>query len=93
MLDATFATAGERGAAAKVAAEVGVSFVGLFLETPLETRLERIGSRRADASDVDVDVARRQTAEPLGEKGWAALAASGSLNDMTALARARLRGA
>jgi hypothetical protein len=93
LLDATFATAAERSAAARVATEVGVPFAGLFLDAPLATRLERIGSRRADASDADADVARRQTADPVGEKGWAALAASGSLSDTTALARARLRGA
>jgi aminoglycoside phosphotransferase family enzyme/predicted kinase len=90
LLDATFATAAERSAAAQVAAEVGVGFAGLFLDAPLATRLERIGLRHADASDADADVARRQTAEPLGEKGWAPLPASGSLSDTTALARARL---
>jgi uncharacterized protein len=90
LIDATFATASERGAAAGAAAEVGVAFAGLFLDAPLETRLERIASRRDDASDADADVARRQTAEPIGEKGWAALSASGSLAGTTALARARL---
>jgi uncharacterized protein len=90
LIDATFAAAAERSAAAEAAAEVGVAFVGLFLDAPLATRLERIGARRADASDADADVARRQRAEPLGEKGWAALAASGSLHDTTVLARARL---
>ena len=90
LIDATFATAAERSAAAGAAAEVGVAFTGLFLDAPLATRLERIASRRDDASDADADVARRQTAEPLGEKGWAALAASGSLSDTTILARARL---
>jgi uncharacterized protein len=90
LLDATFAAAAERSAAAAAAAEAGVGFVGLFLDAPLATRLERIGSRRADASDADANVARRQTAEPLGEKGWAAVAASGSLGDTTVLARARL---
>ena len=92
LIDATFAAAAERSAAAGLAAEVGVAFAGLFLDAPLATRLERIGSRRADASDADADVARRQVAEPLGEKGWAAVAASGSLSDTTALARARLGG-
>jgi uncharacterized protein len=76
-----------------VAAEVGVVFAGLFLDAPLATRLERIGSRRDDASDADANVARRQTVEPLGERGWAALSASGSLAHTKALARARLRGA
>ena len=92
LLDATFAAAAERSAAAAVAAEVGVAFAGLFLDAPLATRLERIGARQADASDANADVARRQTAEPLGETGWAAVAASGSLGDTTARARARLHG-
>ena len=92
LIDATFAAAAERSAAAAAAAELGVAFAGLFLDAPLATRLGRIGSRRADASDADADVARRQTAEPLGEKGWSAVAASGSLSDTTALARARLHG-
>ncbi len=91
LIDATFAAAAERSAAAATAAELGVAFAGLFLDAPLATRLGRIGSRRADASDADADVARRQSAEPLAEKGWSTVAASGSLSDTTALARARLR--
>jgi predicted kinase len=90
LLDATFATAAERWGAAGAAAEVGVAFAGLFLDAPLATRLERIGSRRADASDADADVARRQKSEPLRERGWAALEASGTLSETTDLARARL---
>ncbi len=93
LLDATFAAAAERSAVAGAAADVGVAFRGLFLDAPLATRLERITSRRGDACDADPDVARRQTAEPLGEKGWAALSASGSLSDTMVLARARLPGA
>jgi uncharacterized protein len=92
LMDATFSAAAERSTAAAVAAEVGVAFAGLFLDAPLATRLERIGSRRADASDADADVARRQTAEPLAEQGWAAVAASGSLSDTKALARSCLGG-
>ena len=92
LLDATFAASAERCAAAAVATELGVAFAGLFLDAPLATRLERIGSRRADASDADSDVARRQIAEPLAEEGWAAVAASGSLSETLALARSRLDG-
>jgi aminoglycoside phosphotransferase family enzyme/predicted kinase len=92
LLDATFAAAAERSAVAAVATEVGVSFAGLFLDAPLATRLERIGSRQADASDADADVSRRQTAEPLAEEGWGALLASGSLSETLALARSRLDG-
>ena len=90
VVDATFATAAERAAAAGAAAEVGAAFAGLFLEAPLSIRLNRIASRRADASDADADVARGQTAEPLGERGWAALGAAGKLGETTSLALARL---
>ena len=83
LIDASFAAAAERSAAAGVATELGVPFAGLFLDAPLATRLERISARQADASDADVDVARRQAAEPLAEKGWAAMAASGSLSALT----------
>jgi aminoglycoside phosphotransferase family enzyme/predicted kinase len=93
MLDATFAAAAERSAAAGLAAEAGVPFTGLFLDAALDKRLERIASRRSDASDADAVVAHKQTADPLRQKGWAALPAFGSLSDTTALARARLRSA
>ena len=90
VLDATFSTAGEREAAARAAAEVGAAFEGLFLDAPLETRLARVGSRSADASDADVSVARGQRAEPLGERGWSALDASGALSETIAQAFGRL---
>jgi predicted kinase len=93
VLDATFAAASERAAAAGAAAEIGAAFAGFFLEAPLATRLERVASRRADASDADAEVASRQTAEPLGERGWAALGASGPLGETTRLALARLSSA
>jgi uncharacterized protein len=93
LLDATFATAQERAAAAGAAAEVGVAFAGIFLDAPLVTRLKRIATRRADVSDANGEVASRQTAEPLSEPGWAALAAGGDLAETTSLALARLSNA
>jgi uncharacterized protein len=93
LLDATFAGAEERSASARVAAEVGVGFAGLFLEAPLEKRLERIAARGVDASDADAAVARRQTADPVRQKGWAALPASGTLSDTMSVARSRLSSA
>jgi uncharacterized protein len=86
VLDATFSTAAQRKAAASVAAEVGVAFDGLYLNAALDTRLARVGARSADASDADAEVARRQRAEPLGERGWLTLDAEGSLEQTTALA-------
>jgi uncharacterized protein len=43
VLDATFATAAERGAATALAAEADVAFAGLFLDAPLATRPWRRG--------------------------------------------------
>jgi uncharacterized protein len=90
LLDATFSTARERQAAASVATEIGVAFDGFFLTAPLETRLDRIAARQADASDADAVVARRQSAEPLGEKGWGEVAAGGALTQTTAAVLKRL---
>jgi uncharacterized protein len=89
-LDATFSTAAEREAARGVAAEVGVAFDGLFLDASLKTRLARVGSRGADASDADAAVARAQRAEPLGERGWSPLDAGGAFSETVALALRRL---
>jgi uncharacterized protein len=93
VLDATFATAAERKVAADVASEVGARFAGLLLDAPLATRIARIASRRPGASDADAEVASRQKAEPLNEKGWTALDAKGTLGETTILARGRLSGA
>ncbi|MBV9287069.1 MAG: AAA family ATPase, partial [Hyphomicrobiales bacterium] len=90
VLDAMFSTAAERGAAALAAAETGVAFAGLFLEASLKTRLARIGTREADASDADAQVARRQRADPLVERGWSALDAEGTLDQTVVLALRRL---
>ena len=64
-----------------------------FSSTPRSRRASRaspLGAR--DASDADADVATRQKAEPLGERGWASLDAEGDLNRTTILALARLSG-
>jgi len=90
VLDATFSAARERAAAASIAAELGVAFDGLFLEAPLEARLARVAARRADASDADASVARWQRAEPLHERGWSPLDASGSLDSTAASALRRI---
>ncbi len=88
LLDATHAHGGERMQSAELANEVGVPFVGLWLEAPLDARLQRVAARRRDASDADADVARGQRAEPLIEAGWRAVDASGDL--AATLARARV---
>jgi uncharacterized protein len=89
-LDASFSRPQERATASNIAAQVGVAFDGLFLEAPVDTRLTRIGARRADASDADASVALRQRAAPLNERGWKAIDASGDLAQTLALALDRL---
>ncbi len=91
VLDATFSRTAERVAAGEIAAEIGAPFAGLFLEASLDTRLHRIGGRKADASDADESVARRQAADPLREPGWAPLDAEGALTETTERALVRLR--
>jgi aminoglycoside phosphotransferase family enzyme/predicted kinase len=81
LIDAAHTHGHEREASAALARETGVSFAGLWLEAPLEVRLARIGARRADASDADEAVARRQRAEPLIEPGWRAIDAGGTLDE------------
>ena len=90
VLDATFSARVMRAAAGRVSAETGVAFDGLFLEAPPAIRLARVAGRRADASDADEAVARSQQAEPLGERGWSAIDASGGLDETVARASARL---
>ena len=90
VLDATFSTARERAAAARVAAEVGVAFDGLFLEAPLARGSPGWRRRRADASDADA--ASREGSGPsrLHERGWSPIDASGELEATLERAARRL---
>jgi aminoglycoside phosphotransferase family enzyme/predicted kinase len=89
VLDAVHAKATERLAAARLAGELAVPFIGFWLEAPLATRLTRIGRRSGDASDADAGVAAGQSAERLAEPGWSEFETSGDLATLVAAARAR----
>jgi len=91
ILDAVYARSHERRAAAGLAAELAVPFIGLWLEAPLATRLTRIGRRSGDASDADAAIAARQSAETLAEPGWRGLGASGDLAAAVTAAQRRLK--
>jgi aminoglycoside phosphotransferase family enzyme/cytidylate kinase len=91
VLDAVYAKSHERRTAARLAAELAVPFIGLWLQGPLATRLERIGRRSGDASDADAAIAARQSAEALAEPGWSGLEASGGLAATIAAARRKLK--
>jgi len=90
IVDAVFATPGEREGVEKSAAALGVPFHGLFLVADLDTRLARVGGRRGDASDADAAVARDQERYDLGTLGWTRVDASGTPEDTLARAQAAL---
>jgi len=91
ILDAVFAQADERQAAAAAAAAPGVAFRGLYLEAPLASRLARVGARSHDASDADAGIAREQESYDLGVLDWRRIDASGSPEDTLKQARDALR--
>jgi predicted kinase len=77
IVDAVFARAEERTALEAVAAAAGVEFHGLFLVADLATRLQRVGARAGDASDADVEVARKQEEFATGPITWSEVDAAG----------------
>ena len=91
--DAVFAKAQEREDTMKAATDSGVQFRGLFLTADIGTRIARVGGRVNDASDADVDIARRQAGYDLGTIDWIEVDASGTPEDTLARAKAALAAA
>jgi uncharacterized protein len=90
IVDAVFARAEERAALETAAAAAGVEFYGLFLTADLSTRLQRVGQRAGDASDADVDVARKQEEFVTGPVTWSGIDAASSPAQTLANARAAI---
>jgi predicted kinase len=90
IIDAVFAQQQERDLAAAAAGTA--PFHGLFLTADMATRVQRVGSRRNDASDADATVAQAQERFRPHNSGWEEIDASGSPEQTLALARAKVTG-
>jgi uncharacterized protein len=90
IVDAVFARPNEREILAAAAPSTDIRLQGLFLTADLAARLERVGARRADASDAGPDVARAQENYDLGALDWRQIDASGTPEQTAARARAAL---
>jgi hypothetical protein len=90
ILDAVFAKPQERFGAERSAAVLGIPFRGIFLETDLATRLNRVGTREADASDADAAITRAQESFELGPLDWIRVDASGTPEETLARVRSAL---
>ena len=70
IVDAVYARPDDRQAIERVAADVAVPFVGIWLEAPESTLVARVEQRRNDASDANADVIRIQLQQGTGVMTW-----------------------
>ena len=77
IVDAVFANIEERAGLAIAATVARVEFRGLFLVADLATRLQRVAARKPDASDADIEVARKQEEYVTGDVTWKLVDATG----------------
>ena len=93
ILDAVHARPDEREAAEAVARAAAVPFLGLWLEAPIETLVQRTAARRGDASDATPEIVRQQLDYDLGPLTWRRLAAAASLAQTEAAAWRQIEAA
>ncbi len=91
IVDAVYADPGERAAIEAVAEEAKVAFHGIWLDADLESRLARVGARRADASDADAEIARAQEQYDPGRILWRRIDAAGNPAETLQAARRALQ--
>ncbi|HWA49118.1 MAG TPA: AAA family ATPase [Dongiaceae bacterium] len=90
IIDAVAARPEERLAFARIAADAGIAFTGLWLEAPPEILLARIAARKDDASDADAGILRRQLTYDLGDLDWRRIDAGQAAEQVAAAARRAL---
>ena len=71
ILDATFLDADERAKVEALAAQAGVRFEGVWLQSDPDVLRTRVAARTGDASDADIAVLEKQLASPApAPSGW-----------------------
>lgn len=78
VVDAVYGNADERSDVEQAAKRAQVPFIGLWLQAPPETMIERVKLRSNDASDATADVVATQLARGWGDNAWAVIDAGGS---------------
>jgi len=78
VVDAAFLKQSERNELSKAAAAIDAEFRPVFLTADLAVRLDRIRSRKNDASDATAEIAAGQEDYDIGEIAWPIIDASGS---------------
>jgi aminoglycoside phosphotransferase family enzyme/predicted kinase len=91
IVDAVYARPGDRQAIERVAADVAVPFVGIWLEAPETTLIARVEQRHSDASDADAAVIRLQHRDGTGVMEWHRVEASRSPDAVVDEASQRIR--
>jgi aminoglycoside phosphotransferase family enzyme/predicted kinase len=84
VVDAVHAAPAERDAVERVARLANVPFVGIWLDAPGATLVQRVDARRDDASDATGDVVARQLGYDLGTISWHRVDASGAFRETRA---------
>jgi len=74
--DAVFARQTDRERVESVARAAAAPFAGVWLDAPADVLSDRLAQRRADASDADAAVLRRQLQQGMGELRWSRIDAS-----------------
>jgi uncharacterized protein len=85
--DAVFLDPAERAAIARVAAEAGVPFIGLWLDAAPDLLRRRLDARTNDASDADRRVLAVQLGREIGPLNWRRIAADRPLAAILVAAR------
>jgi hypothetical protein len=93
--DATFLRVEDRHLLERIARDAGVPFVGVWLNAPEPTLIQRVAGRKADVSDATGEVIRAQGREDVGSLTWhhvdAAQPPDRVLEDAMSFVRAVLR--